>query len=183
MTHTATPFSRKACGAAIAIWIALGLNPSALAKERQHVEALGVVNGSMAARSTLVDITVFLSGQPLFSSTTASDAEVLHTLMVERATLVSKDGQTLRVQQPFALPQGEEGVLQVPIQVQVEGKVVTVSAEETALGVQLTLPADARTVTVVPVGAVQMTVPSAYRGDLTVAVRIFGESDSPTPTK
>nr|WP_181375444.1 DUF5462 family protein [Pectobacterium carotovorum]ALG88442.1 Hypothetical protein [Pectobacterium carotovorum] len=177
MTHTATPFSRQVYRQAIAMAIALGLSSSVLAQERQHVEALGVVNGSMSARSTWVDITVFLSGQPLFSATTQPDAPALTTLVVERATLVSKDGQTLRVQQPFALPKGGEGQLQVQVQVQVNGKAVTVSVQETALGVQLTLPSDAQSVTVVPVGAAQMTVPNTTRGDLSVALRITGDSD------
>lgn len=157
--------------------LTLGGSVVANAKERQQLEALGVVNGKITTRSTLVEVTVFLSGQPLFAFTEAADAMPLRTLLIEQATLLSQDGNTLRLQQPLTLAQGAQGQWQLPVQVQVNGKVVRVSAQESSLGVRLTLPENAQRVTLVPVGAAQLTVPVSYRGDLSVALRIRGETE------
>lgn len=149
------------------------------AKEMQRLEALGVVNGSItAARNTQVDITVFLSGQPLFSATDLTESTPVNMLWVEQATLVSQDSSTVRVQQPFPLTQGGTGHLQMSLQVRINGKAIKVKAQETALGVQLMLPDSdetARVVEVYPEGAALITVPGAYRGDLQMQLRMTAE--------
>ena len=179
MKNTVTLLLSRSCSRVIPVLgtlLGLCLCGNAAAQESQHVEALGIVNGNMSVRSTLVDITVFLSGKPLFSSVTPVDEPMSNTLLVESATLVSREGKTLRLQQEFNLPKGGNGQLQVPVQVLVNGKPVTVSAQETSLGVELSLPEDTLSVAVVPVGAVQMTVPNSYRGDISLDIRIIGRN-------
>lgn len=144
--------------------------------ETRRVEALGVVNGSMTARNTQVDITVFLSGQPLFQETDTPEPEALTTLTIEQARLVSKDGNTFRVQQTLLLSDGTQGTVSLPVQVRVNGKPVTASVTESSLGVVVTLPSPAQTVALLPAGAVQFTVPAGYRGDLTAQWRVSGEA-------
>lgn len=146
------------------------------AKETQRVEALGVVNGNMTARNTQVDITVFLSGQPLFQVTDTSESEALTTLTIEQARLVSKDGNTFRVQQSLALSDGTQGTVSLPVQVRVDGKPITTSVTESSLGVVVTLPSPAQTVALVPSGAVQFTLPAGYRGDITTPWRVSSTS-------
>ncbi|EOE0524171.1 DUF5462 family protein [Providencia stuartii] len=144
------------------------------AKENQRVEALGVVNGNMTARNTQVDITVFLSGQPLFQVTEAPEA--IGVLTLEQTRLVSKDGNTFRIQQELTLSDGTQGSVLLPVQVRVNGKPVTASVTESSLGVVVTLPSPAQTVDLVPAGAVQLTVPVGYRGDLNTQWRVTGEA-------
>ncbi|HHQ2585781.1 TPA: DUF5462 family protein [Providencia rettgeri] len=147
------------------------------AETMQRMEALGIVNGSMAARNGGVEITAFLSGQPLFTSADVSaSTPPLNTVLIEQTQLVSQDGNTVRIQRTFTLPQGGTGQWQLPIQVLVRGKPVTVNTRETSLGVQLTLPDEAQSVTVIPVGAAQLFLPITHRGDLSIDLRITGES-------
>lgn len=153
-----------------------------VARETMQWEALGVINGQVSAtRSTQVDMTVFLSGQALFSATDLTAS----SLVIERATVVSQDGATVRIQQSVPLAHGETGQLQVPLQVRLDDKVVSVAVSETSQGVQLTLPArDVKTVAVYPAGAVQLTVPARYRGDIEAQVRITTgdqEPEMPSP--
>lgn len=152
----------------------MSLSPNTRAQETLRYEALGVVNGSMTARQAGVEITVFLSGQPLFTAANTAESEPLSSVLIEQAQLVSRENSTVRLGQSFSLPQGQRGQWQLPVQVQVNGKAVTVSAQETALGVLLTLPAAAASVTVVPVGAATLFVPATYRGDLSMDLRITG---------
>ncbi|MGF7483726.1 DUF5462 family protein [Providencia sp. SP181] len=180
MRETVMPLAFRSRGIFFALLGALmgvGLGSSALAQERQLLEALGVVNGSMTTRHSGVEIMAFLSGQPLFSLPALSDGEGVSTLLIEHAQLTSQDGKTLQLQQSFSLPQGQEGYWQLPVHVQVNGKAVAVTAKETSLGVQLMLPADAHSVAVVPVGAATLFVPAAYRGDISIALRITGETE------
>lgn len=71
------------------------------------------------------------------------------------------------------------------MQVRLDDKVVSVAVSETSQGVQLTLPArDVKTVAVYPAGAVQLTVPARYRGDIEAQVRITTgdqEPEMPSP--
>lgn len=163
------------------VWV-LGVMMSTLgfcgltqAKETQRVEVLGVVNGNMTARNTQVDITVFLSGQPLFQATDLPEAKALSVLTIEQARLLSRDGNIFRVQQVLTLPDGKQGTVLLPVQVRVDGKPVMVNVTESNFGVSVTLPSPARTVDLVPVGAMQLTVPAGYRGDLTMQWRVTGE--------
>lgn len=146
------------------------------AKETLRVEALGIVNGSMTARNAQVNITVFLSGQPLFQVTDAPEAEAITVLIIEQARLVSKDGNTFRVQQDLTLSDGTQGSVLLPVQARINSKPVTVSVTQNSLGVVVTLPSPAQTVDLVPAGAVQLTVPVGYRGDLTTQWRVTGEA-------
>lgn len=146
------------------------------AKETQRVEALGVVNGSMTARNTQVDITVFLSGQPLFQVTEVPESEAIAVLTIAQARLVSTDGNTFRVQQDLTLSDGSQGTALLPVQARVNGKPVTASVTQSSLGVGVTLPTPAQTVDLVPAGAVRLTVPAGYRGDLTTQWRVTGEA-------
>lgn len=157
----------------------LGVTLTGMANEVPHWEALGVVNGQITARSTQVDITVFLSGQALFSATDLTNREPLSTLTIAQASLVSQDGSTVRIQQPVSLAQGETGQWQVPLQVRINGKVITPTVQETSLGVEITLPERAQTantVAVYPAGAAQFTLPTGFRGDLRVELRVTGAS-------
>lgn len=142
------------------------------AKETQRVEALGVVNGNMTARNTQVDITVFLSGQPLFQAANLSEVEALSTLTIENARLLSRDGNTFRMQQTLTLSDGTQGTVSLAVQVRIDGKPVTAVLVEDSLGVTVTLPSLAQTVDMIPVGAVQLTVPAGYRGDITTPWRV-----------
>lgn len=149
------------------------------ANETQRMESLGVVNGNMAARNMQVDITAFLSGQPLFKVADLAETDALTTLTIEQARVVSRDGNTFRIQQVLTLPDGTQGTVLLPLQVRIEGKPVTSTLTENSLGVKVELPAPARTVDIVPTGAVQLTIPAGYRGDLTTQWRISGESSLP----
>ncbi|WP_273818800.1 DUF5462 family protein [Providencia rettgeri] len=153
--------------------VAMGLSGLAQGQTREHVEALGVVNGSMTACHSGVEISAFLSGQPVFSATTS--AAPLQTLLVEQAQLVSRAGESLLLQQAIVLPAGQQGYWQLPVRVQVNGQGVKVTAEETSFGVKLTLPAAGDTVTVVPTGAAKLFLPAAYRGDIAMTLRITGD--------
>ncbi|MBW3117518.1 DUF5462 family protein [Providencia rettgeri] len=160
-----------------AVLLSLSLSASALA--RQQVEALGVVNGQVSARTPWVEVTTFLSGQPLFTMTDGALSPT--ALWVEQATLVSQTGEVVRLQLPLTLSAGGQGMLQLPVTVRVNNQVVRVRAEETSLGVRLSLPAREDTtarvdVTLVPAGAVQLTVPAAYRGDVSVALRVTSDT-------
>ncbi|MEQ5680881.1 DUF5462 family protein [Providencia rettgeri] len=156
--------------------VAMGLSGLAQGQTREHVEALGVVNGSMTARHSGVEISAFLSGQPVFSATTSAGEAPLQSLLVEQAQLVSRAGESLLLQQAIVLPAGLQGYWQLPVQVQVNGQGVKVTAEETSLGVKLTLPAAGDTVTVVPTGAAKLFLPAAYRGDIAMTLRITGDA-------
>lgn len=161
---------------AICAMVLMGVSMGGNAKEIQRYETLGVVNGSMTARDAGVEISVFLSGQPLFTSANTPESTPLNTLLIEQAQLVSKEGNTLQLQQSFLLSQGLHGQWQLPVQVQVQGKAVMVTAQETSQGVQLTLPPDAQFVTVVPAGAAKLFVPAVYRGDISLVLRITGDT-------
>lgn len=158
----------------------LSLSALTQAKETQRVEALGVINGSMTARNTQVDIRVFLSGQPLFQATDLPDAEAISVLTIEHARLASRDGNRFRIQHTFPLSDGGQGTVSLPVQVWVDGKPVTVTVTEDSLGVRVTLPSPAQAVELMPAGAVQLTVPAGYRGDLTTQWRVSGEAPRPT---
>lgn len=158
---------------------ALLFNAVVQAEEIQQLEALGVVNGNMTARNAQVDITVFLSGQPLFQVTDLTETKTLAALTIEQAHLVSRDGNIFRIQQSFTLPNGMQGTLLLPVQVLVDGNPVTVTVTEDSFGLRVVLPDTMSTVDVMPVGAVQLTVPAEYRGDLMTQLRISGE---PLPT-
>lgn len=149
-----------------------GAGTTAEAQETQRTEALGIVNGNMTANNAGVEIRAFLSGQPLFTRADTEDSA--GSLLIEQAQLVSADGDILRIQRSFPLSQNRTGQWQLPVQVRVQGKAVTVSAQEISSGVQLTLPSDARSVTLVPAGAVQLSVPADYRGDISVDLRVTG---------
>ena len=153
----------------------MSLSPNLWAQDILRHEALGVVNGSMTARQAGVEITVFLSGQPLFTSSNLAESALLSTVLIEQVQLVSQENSTVRLQRSFSLPQGQRGQWQLPVQVHVNGKAVTVTSQETSLGVLLTLPTEAESVMVVPAGAATLFVPAAYRGDLSIDLRITGE--------
>lgn len=180
--HTFCPRYRakiyqRVCAWALGVMMGtLGFGAMTQAKETQHLEALGIINGSMTARNTQVDITVFLSGQPLFQATDLPETEALSALIIERTRLVSLDGNTFRIQHAFPLSDGGQGTVLLPVQVWVDGKLVTATVTEDSLGVKVVLPILAHTVTVVPAGAAQLTVPAGYRGDLTTQWRISSES-------
>lgn len=155
--------------------VAMGVSGLTQGQTREHVEALGVVNGSMTARHSGVEITAFLSGQPVFSATTSAGDTPLRSLLVEQAQLVSREGASLLLQQAIVLPAGQQGYWQLPVQVQVNGQGVKVMAEETGLGVRLALPEAVETVSVVPTGAAKLFLPTAYRGDIAMRMRITGD--------
>ncbi|MGG4608571.1 DUF5462 family protein [Providencia sp. Me31A] len=150
------------------------------AKETQRVEALGVINGNMTARNSQVDITVFLSGQPLFQATEATDAEAISVLTIEQAQLLTQDGKTFRVQKNVTLPDGKQGIVRLPVQVQIDGKPVLSTVTENSLGVVVTLSTPSQRVALMPVGPVQITVPAEYRGDINMQWRVLGDTSLPT---
>lgn len=179
--QSVSPCWRRGVGSLVMWAMLFGVSVTASAQERQRVEALGVVNGQVTARSTWVEVTAFLSGQPLFSMT---EGEAPPTaLLIEQATLVAQTGDEVRLQLPLLLSAGGRGVLHLPVTVRVNNQAVRVRAEETSLGVRLSLPArdDPAAhvdVTLMPAGAAQLTVPTAYRGEVSVALRVTSDTEA-----
>lgn len=171
--------SRHAALMALMLSISI-ISLQARSTEIQQIEALGVVNGNIIARHNQVDVSVFLSGKSLFHYTDNTNNTPLTTLQIEGATLVtaapSQDAGVIWIQQPVTL-KAVTGQVQVPLQVRVNDKPVTVSAIEDSSGITILLPENAYLVDVIPAGAVHFWLPSDYRGDLHVDLRITGHDD------
>ena len=167
---------------ALGIWGLLGGVPSAWA-DTMNTEALGVVNGSITARSQMIEIKPFLSGRALYQYDVQDTQPPVSTLVIERAQTVSgasrRDGWVW-IQQPLALTgptaTGQRGFFQLPLQVEVAGKAVEVNVSEDSRGVVVTLPQPSRQVRVRPAGAINFMLPVTYRGEVQVDIRIMGNT-------
>lgn len=144
-----------------------------------NTEALGVVNGSITARSQMTEIKPFLSGRPLFRYDAREEEPPLMTLLIEGAGGELRDG-LVWMQQSLALScteaSGQRGGFQLPLQVEVAGQPVTVAVREGARGLLLTLPEPGRQVRIRPAGPVNLVVPVTCRGDIRADIRITGDT-------
>lgn len=163
---------RQYCG----LLILLMALSSGAQSDNENMELLGVINGSIMQRSTLTELTPFLSGRPVYQYDGDDNAATVQQLVIERARLSSRQGQgqedTVWIQQPVELTTSEQGQFQLPLRVLLNGKAVKVTAKEESRGVVLTLPEGSRQVRVVPAGAITFTLPSRYRGDIRADIRI-----------
>lgn len=171
------------CGTWLSVLAILGLLAAAPGSRADTVntESLGVVNGSITSRSQMAEIKPFLSGRPLYQYDAQDTQTPVSTLVIEHAQAVSgtdrRDG-LLWMQQPLILvgsaATGQQAVFRLPLQVEVEGKVVEVSALEDSRGLVLTLPQPARKVRVRPAGPINFILPVTWRGEVQADIRITG---------
>ncbi|MEG2734333.1 MAG: DUF5462 family protein [Hafnia sp.] len=160
----------------------LGCMPSARA-DTMNTESLGVVNGSITARSQMIEIKPFLSGRALYQYDVQDTQSPVSTLVIEQAQTVSgasrRDG-VVWIQQPLSLTgptaAGLRGFFQLPLQVEVAGKAVEVSVSEDSRGVIVTLPQPSCQVRVRPAGAINFVLPVTYRGEVQADIRIMGNT-------
>lgn len=156
------------------------LTVSALSYADDNAEMLGVINGSVMQRGIQTELTPFLSGRPLFRYEVDDTQPAITQILIEQAQLPIGLGQAgdgdFWIQTQAELVNGSATTttapLQIPVQVDVDGRPVKVMTEADSRGVMVTLPVAARQIIIRPAGAIRLMVPNIYRGDIRADIRM-----------
>jgi len=159
--------------------LAAALTVSAVSDANVNPEELGVINGSVVHRDAQTEYTPFLSGRPLFQYDVDETQPAITQIQIEYVTLLT--GLATTGEEAVWIQRSAELVdentitapLQLPIQVNVNGHLVKVNVRENSRGVIVTLPQAARQVIVQPAGAIRLTVPNTYRGEIRADIRML----------
>ena len=159
--------------------LAAVITVSAVSYANVNPEELGVINGSVVHRDAQTEFTPFLSGRPLFQYDVGETQPAITQIQIEYVKLLTGLATTgeeaVWIQSSVELVDDDTTTapLQLPIQVNVNGHLVKVNVRENSRGVIVTLPQAARQVIVQPAGAIRLTVPNTYRGEVRADIRML----------